>query len=103
MVYLLWLRLFALLVVTGGRLAALPEPHLSHEAQWTAFKTEFNKTYPSPAEHDQRKLIFLQNLAEIEQHNSEYNLSNPNAPHYKLGINEFCKSFPIDFVICQIS
>ena len=96
--YFLWLRLFALLVVAGGHLAALPQPSSSLEAQWTAFKSEFNKTYPNPAENDRRKLIFLQNLAEIEQHNAEYNLSDPNAPHYKLGINQFCKSFPIDFL-----
>lgn len=96
MAFLLCLRLFVFLVVTGGRLAVLPEPSLSLEDEWTAFKVEFNKTYPSQAEHDRRKLILLETLAVIKKHNAEYNLSDPNAPHFKMGLNEFCKFFLID-------
>lgn len=94
MAYLFGLGLLAFLVVTGGRLSALSEPSLSPEEQWAAFKKEYNKTYPNQAEHDHRKQIFLEDLAFIEDHNTkQYNLSDPNAPHYKLGINKYCELF----------
>ena len=92
MAYLLCLRLSAFLIVVGGCLSALPESSLTPEEQWTAFKIEFNKIYPNQAEHDRRKLIFFKTLAKIEYHNTKlYNVSDPNAPHFTLAINDFGK------------
>ena len=91
MANLLCLGLFAFLIVAGVRLSALDESSLSPEEQWEAFKTKFNRTYSNQTEHGRRKQIFFKNLAEIEQHNAKYDLSNPNAPHFRLSLNEFCK------------
>lgn len=91
MVNLFGLRLLAILVVVGGPSIVASEPTALLEEQWATFKTAFNRTYPNQAEEERRKWIFAQTLALIERHNAEYNISNPKAPHFKLGLNEFCK------------
>ena len=87
----LFVKILAFLIVMVGRLDAFSVPSSSLEEQWSEFKMKFNRTYLTKIEHDRRKLIFSETLAKITEHNANYDLSNPNATHFKLKLNEFGK------------
>jgi cathepsin L len=65
------------------------KPEVSAFEQW---KTQFNVKYDSMFEHAYRERIFLENLAQVELHNSESKHS------YKMGVNQFSALTEEEFV-----
>lgn len=76
-----------LLAATLAVMAALALFYTStpahQEDPFQEFKTQFQKTYSRTGEEHYRKMIFLNNLARIESHNSD------STNTYKMGVNQF--------------
>uniref|UniRef100_T1J339 Cathepsin L n=1 Tax=Strigamia maritima TaxID=126957 RepID=T1J339_STRMM len=72
---------------------AIPLYALIADAEWTAFKELYNKTY-SNIEEDFRHKIFMENKLKVIEHNNRYNLGIKS---YALAINEFSDLLPHEF------
>ena len=71
-------NLFLLLCIAGRAMA-----NLTNASEFSLFQTQFNKVYSSEQERQNRYLIFTQNLAKIQSHNSKPNVS------WTMGIKQF--------------
>ena len=91
MAYVLPLKVLVFLIVCGVCLASNPDLPSDLEKEWADFKIKYNKHYPNKTEEEFRKAVFAKNLKKVREHNAKYNPKDPNAPHFKMGINKFGK------------